>query len=246
MRRCCLLLVAMGFAAGCGGADSSANIEASEKKLKEIMLGLHNHHDMTLQLPNGYPILRNGKIQPPGRHRFSWRVQILPFIGEQELYDQFDFDQPWDSEHNLKVAAKMPDVFRSRFDPPETTDAGYVHVDDPEGAFPTAPPAETEAIAQSLPAGNLASISDGLENTIGVIEVASSGIHWAQPTDISLADAIALLQHGKVESPGTARVPGKEALVATMEVSVRRVPIGISAATAKARLTRQGQEKVEY
>jgi len=39
---------------------------------------------------------------------WSWRVRILPFLrdeGAQELYSQFRFNEPWDSEHNLKVAA---------------------------------------------------------------------------------------------------------------------------------------------
>lgn len=43
--------------------------------------------------------------------QLSWRVAILPELGYQELYDQFDFSQAWDSEHNLAVAKKLPDNF---------------------------------------------------------------------------------------------------------------------------------------
>ena len=35
---------------------------------------------------------------------------------EQALYDQYHFDEPWDSEANKKVLAHMPDVFRSPYD----------------------------------------------------------------------------------------------------------------------------------
>ncbi len=45
-------------------------------------------------------------------HPFSWRVALLPLLGEQELYDQFDFSQPWDSKDNLAVAEQIPDVYK--------------------------------------------------------------------------------------------------------------------------------------
>ena len=41
----------------------------------------------------------------------SWRVHLLPFLGEDELYGKFDLRQPWNSEANLPLASKMPEVF---------------------------------------------------------------------------------------------------------------------------------------
>jgi hypothetical protein len=43
--------------------------------------------------------------------QFNWRVGLLPFMDEQELYDRFDFSEPWDSPKNLEVANEIPDVF---------------------------------------------------------------------------------------------------------------------------------------
>ncbi len=43
----------------------------------------------------------------------SWRVHLLPFLGEKELYQQFHLDEPWDSLHNKTLVGKMPDLFRS-------------------------------------------------------------------------------------------------------------------------------------
>src|SRR5262249_11860881 len=56
----------------------------------------------------------------------SWRVAILPFLNEEALYQQFKLDEPWDSTHNLVLAAKTPSVYAlpSFFDkgePPNTT-----------------------------------------------------------------------------------------------------------------------------
>ena len=39
----------------------------------------------------------------------SWRVLILPRIGQQNLYDQIRQDEPWDSEHNKQFhSIKIP------------------------------------------------------------------------------------------------------------------------------------------
>ncbi len=43
--------------------------------------------------------------------QLSWRVHILPYIGEEELYKQFHLDEPWDSEHNKSLVEKMPAVY---------------------------------------------------------------------------------------------------------------------------------------
>ena len=46
-----------------------------------------------------------------GKPLLSWRVHILPFLEEGELYKQFRLDEPWDSEHNRKLIEKMPDAY---------------------------------------------------------------------------------------------------------------------------------------
>jgi len=41
----------------------------------------------------------------------SWRVYLLPFLGEQTLYQQFHLDERWDSPHNKALINQMPAVF---------------------------------------------------------------------------------------------------------------------------------------
>ena len=41
----------------------------------------------------------------------SLRVHVLPDLGYEELYREFHLDEPWDSEHNAKLVAKMPREF---------------------------------------------------------------------------------------------------------------------------------------
>src|SRR5262245_52104215 len=33
----------------------------------------------------------------------SWRVLLLPHLGETQLYSEFRLDEPWDSEHNKRL-----------------------------------------------------------------------------------------------------------------------------------------------
>lgn len=46
-----------------------------------------------------------------GKPLLSWRVLLLPYLGEQDLFRQFHLDEPWESTHNKKLLTKMPRVF---------------------------------------------------------------------------------------------------------------------------------------
>lgn len=47
-----------------------------------------------------------------GNPLHSWRVLILPYLGEKELYARFALDEPWDSETNAPLGDVAPEVFR--------------------------------------------------------------------------------------------------------------------------------------
>jgi len=46
-----------------------------------------------------------------GRPLHSWRVLILPYLEQKELYKQFRLDEPWDCPHNLALLPRMPHVY---------------------------------------------------------------------------------------------------------------------------------------
>ena len=77
------------------------------QKLKELVLATHNYHDIARCFPA--PAIRDER----GKPLLSWRVHLLPVLGEESLYRQFHLDEPWDSEHNRKLIPSMPDVLRS-------------------------------------------------------------------------------------------------------------------------------------
>jgi prepilin-type N-terminal cleavage/methylation domain-containing protein len=71
--------------------------------IKQIALAIHNYHSAHDQMPanaNNYGYTGGGYSQPPSgamnehTNGFSWLVKILPFMEEQAIYDQLNFDLP--------------------------------------------------------------------------------------------------------------------------------------------------------
>jgi len=60
-----------------------------------------------------------------GTPLLSWRVAILPYMGEsgKELYSQFNREEPWDGPTNRPLIGKMPPIFGDvrAYDPTQTT-----------------------------------------------------------------------------------------------------------------------------
>ncbi|MGL4419542.1 MAG: sigma-70 family RNA polymerase sigma factor, partial [Gemmataceae bacterium] len=75
---------------------------ASTNSLKQIILGFYNYHDTFSFYPSD---IIDAKTKKP---LLSWRVAILPFIEQDNLYREFKLDEPWDSAHNLPLLKKMP------------------------------------------------------------------------------------------------------------------------------------------
>ncbi len=86
------------------------------QKLRQITAAMQKYQDKFGSFPPAGVELDNSEGLPA---QFNWRVGLLPFLGEQKLYDQFDFNQPWDSEANLQVAKQIPGAFAG----PEETDS---------------------------------------------------------------------------------------------------------------------------
>ena len=141
--------------------------------LKQIGLGVHIYADANnSQLlvhgigPKGAP-LKNATEKP----LLSWRVALLPYIEQNALYKEFKLDEPWDSEHNKKLIAKMPKIYAPVAKPGKE---GYTHLQMVIGPNAMQP-------AQF----NIVNVPDGLSNTIAVVE-ASEPVIWTKPDDVML------------------------------------------------------------
>ena len=147
-------------------AREAARRAEAANHLKEIALAMHNYHDTYNKLPDV------ASVDDDGNKLLSWRVHLLPFLGEDELYHQFRLDEAWDSEHNLNLAEQMPIVYRNSNRPIDEKTNFLLPVG--EG---------TMFASEKGP--KFANVRDGLSNTIMVVEAdAGQAVVWTKPADL--------------------------------------------------------------
>ena len=83
-------------------------VQKSRDQLNAIRLALAKNLSNEF-VKKAYPA---GYSDQDGKLLLSWRVAILPALGEEALWKQFRLDEPWDSEHNRKLIPTMPAVFK--------------------------------------------------------------------------------------------------------------------------------------
>jgi hypothetical protein len=140
----------------------------SSNNLKQIAIALHNYNDTYGHLPPQATYDKNGKPM------LSWRVMILPFVEGQDLYKEFHLEEPWDSEHNKKLLAKMPKLYATPSDEKTLKD----HTTPYQGFFGKGAFFEGKKTL-SIPGD----FPDGTSNTIMIVEAAKA-VPWSKPDDI--------------------------------------------------------------
>jgi hypothetical protein len=123
-----------------------------------------------------------------GKALLSWRVAILPFIEQQNLYKQFKLDEPWDGPHNKPLA----DIIVKAYSPPGGADLDardraltYYQAIVGQGAA-WEPRKELRFPTDFL---------DGTSNTILVVEAATP-VPWTKPEDLPFVPDQALPKFG--------------------------------------------------
>jgi len=135
----------------------------------------HNFPPAAIIGPNGTPLL-------------SWRVAILPYLGESEkaLYGQFKLSEPWDSPNNKVLLAKMPKVYApvvakdGEKDRSVTHDLGFVG---------------GGALFDRDQMVSINSVTDGTSDTLMIAE-AVTGVPWTKPEDLAFTGRSLLPQLG--------------------------------------------------
>lgn len=150
-------------------ARFSARSMQSMNNLKQLGLAMHNFESAYKSLPAA------GGVGDDGRAMLSWRVAVLPFIGEQQLYQRFNLDEPWDSEQNLALLEEMPAVYKH---PNRNTPPGHTVY--------MAPISEMTMLQAAEPT-RFGEITDGLSNTIMLLETSEElAVPWTAPQDYEL------------------------------------------------------------
>jgi hypothetical protein len=147
--------------------QDAAALQQSANNLKQIALALHNYHDTNGNFPPAAVCDKTGKPQ------LSWRVLILPYIEQEQLYKEFKLDEPWDSANNKKLLAKMPRVYAipGKTQPGDTDTYYRVFVGNGAGF-------------DWVMGTKIAQITDGTSNTVMCV-TASDAVPWTKPDELA-------------------------------------------------------------
>jgi hypothetical protein len=164
---------------------------------------------------------------PEGKPLLSWRVAVLPYIEQGDLYKQFHLDEPWDSPHNITLLSKMPVIYRApgskaKKIPPNHT---ICHVFVGKGAAFEG--REGVRFPRDFP--------DGTSNTILVVE-AGEPVPWTKPED--------LVYDPNGPLPDLRSVFKDGFRVSLADGSTRWVRKDMSETTLRAAITRNGGERL--
>jgi len=77
-----------------------------QNNLRQIQIALMTYHANHERLPPPY------FVDETGKRTHSWRVMLLPYLGSQQLYGRYCFDEPWDGPNNHKLVPEIPIVFQ--------------------------------------------------------------------------------------------------------------------------------------
>jgi len=167
-------------------ARQKALVGVSREKLKQLGVALHHYHDTYSCFPPAYV------LGPDGKAWHSWRVLLLPFLDEQELYARYRFDEPWDGPHNRELQALRPGAYTSKLQQSSlksvTTYLGVI---------------SRRTMWPANYCVKISDVTDGTSNTIMLLENANSDVVWSEPREMREKEALALLHPAGPNRPAS-------------------------------------------
>ena len=193
--------------------------------LKQVGLAFHNYE-------SAYSTFPTNICNKDGKPLLSWRVHVLPYIEQDQLYKEFKLDEPWDSDNNKKLIAKMPKTFE--LTGIETKEKGQTFFQAFGGKKGDAiRPLMLEGEQKGL---GIVGITDGTSNTFLVVEAAEPVI-WTKPVDLPFDANEKLPKLGRRQPNGFN--------VVFCDGSVRFIKSTTPEATLKAHITANGGEVID-
>jgi prepilin-type processing-associated H-X9-DG protein len=158
-------------------AQRAAAKTQSKNRLLEIGIAMNECDLVTGSLPPGAIYSADGT-----RPLLSWRVALLPSLHQDQLYQQFHLNEPWDSPHNITLLSQIPEVYQPphHFGDDRTGYTHYriFHMKDADRARTTDRPVFVGNNKKPL-----MQIERGMTNTILVVEAADA-VPWTKPDEL--------------------------------------------------------------
>jgi hypothetical protein len=196
--------------------------------LKQLGLAMHNFESAHGRLPG------DAGVHPMAK-AVSWRVEILPYVEQANLYNRLDPNLPFDHPKNVKLleGMEMPRIFEH---PGRPAPKGHTYF-----RIFSMPKDSKEAVRPFFQEGErgprFAQVTDGLANTILIVE-AGEAVPWYKP-DVLAYD-------GKLPLPPLGAKDADKFLAVMGDGSVRVFrPSKLGEKTLRALVTINGGEIVD-
>jgi hypothetical protein len=194
--------------------DDMMRHSACMSNLKLCGSALHDYYGANKHFPPVYTRDDNGKPL------FSWRVEILQMPKYEPLDNSLKKDEPWNSPNNIKALDQIKFVrYKCPSAAPNEKDysTNYMAVIGPGTAW-----REDGTV-------KLVDLPDGGSHTVMLVEVVNSGVHWAEPRDLTVDEALEGLKTGKGVRISTAHSQFISVLFADGEVRAlpSKMPISL-------------------
>ncbi|MBC8116445.1 MAG: DUF1559 domain-containing protein [Candidatus Saccharimonas sp.] len=203
-------------------AREAARRTQCKNNLKQIGLALHNYHDTFNKFPAAH--LNDLQDQP----KLSWRVSILPYIDQPQIFNSYAFNDAWDSPSNSMLLNPMPRTYAC----PSHSAPGSINT-----CYATFTGDNTVLGAGKCV--SLRDVTDGTSNTLMIVEACRLNIPWMKPQDI---DAATFTRIGDPNGVSSFHTGGAHVLMA--DGSVRFVSVNVDPNVVKALITHNGDEAV--
>ena len=170
-----------------------------------------------------------------GKPMHSWRVLLLPFLDQPDLYAQYDFAEAWDGPNNRQLWSRIPRIFQfpNFHELPDGNHGitNYLAITGDNTAWPG---------SSSLDYDN---IPDGPGNTILAVENLGSNIRWTEPRDLEFDSVDLRPMIGAANGISSAY---NVAAIVALDGTVRSVPNNTDSKLVRALVTPAGGETTKH
>jgi len=221
-----LLVAAYVIQYGLAGARHGPILNASYQRHIDVARAIRKYEEEHGHLPPVY------LTDNAGNPIHSWRVLILPFLGYQDLFDQYSFDESWNGPNNKKLANHIPVQYHSDQIP-------YVKPHNMTSMLAVSGPNTTWPLNSNASSRGIA---DG-HDTILLLEFVTHPVHWMSPEDLDINDVFKPNNELAI-SPSSQRE--SNAFVASFVDGFTKVYWEMAPNTLHALLTTDGGEEVRF
>jgi hypothetical protein len=223
-------------------AREAARRTESKNHIKQLLLAMHNYHDVHKSFPQGtHP---NPGLKPD--KRLSWQTDLLPFLEYKPIYDLIDFKKAWDDPANkMAVDSPLALFINPSLGPqrangfPVTEYVGMAGVGADGPMLPvTSPRAGVFAYDRVT---RLDDIKDGTSNTIAISECNKDLGSWAAGGRATIRS---LTKKPYIDGPDGLGGHPEGCVMGFADGSVRFISKSIDAQTLEALMTINGHEPI--